>query len=388
MDIDNNAESNNAENNEKELIASEPVSNQTAFTNPFTEEFDDKDVIRGISVEESDDSAEGIDFEKPFADEFDPKDIVNRGISSDYIVDDMLRLKEEQERIERNKMHYYMSKKELDSLINDNPRMKIFQKNEKDELIEIEVEVDNVLQNLISKSIDAENELIEITVPMGNREALSGNKKTTTEKQEDTTNTSEIAPKTNTDGGDYYQHNISEDDEEVYYMSEEEMEEKRRKERMQETLKAVQDVIDALAEKGKYVDPEILYEKFLQETFNDYLLAKKISGTNKVKYADKIVAQEDIKSDTKQVEISDAHATNISTGEKTSMLINRDEELNIESIEVYCKCGEKTIIRFIEQEGLDVTDETTRQIESKSLTDIVVDTIDVMPIFDPQEDED
>lgn len=81
-----------------------------------------------------------------------------------------------------------------------------------------------------------------------------------------------------------------------------------------------------------------------QKQFRDFLIAPKISGAvsgvpDSFYYPAEIVLDR-----RDSVEISDIPNNEINSHEQTSILVNKKENGDIESIEIYCKCGEKTTI--------------------------------------------
>ena len=307
----------------------------------------------------------------PFPDEFDAVDVVNRTNISDFIFEDLQ--KNEQERLEEEQKNrtepFYISKKELDYLIAENPRLPIYKRDEEGNLVHLEAESDDFFMNNFAqelKGID-DNELIQIDVPVGKKEI----NETVEQPAED----------------DGYYHHQNDYDDDNYYISEEEAEELHKNEQMKTAIKAVQDVINELPEDEKYTNPDDLFRDFLQNNFKDYLLAKKISGKGDNKYADKILPKEKIKENNEKIEVADFHNKRLSNHQKTSVIINRNEYSEINSIEVFCKCGEKTIIRFQEQDFLPTINSEQKNIEINSNTDIVVDTVEIAPIYNEEETE-
>ena len=313
-------------------------------------------------------------FENPFSEEFDLNDVINRSQTSDFIFEDLQKVEQEkiQEEIKNKKEPFFISKKELDYLVNENPRLSIYKKDNDGNLINAENDKESY-KGLVNelKGIN-DDELIEINVPVGKR-IIKEQKSSITEEEID-----------KNDG--YYYHQNEDDDEDVYYISPQDAENLAKKEKMENTLKVVQDIIVELANEEKYTDPNDLFREYLQDNFKDYLLSKKISGNNDIKYADKILPKEKIKDNNEKVEVTDFH-NNMTTQQKTSVIINRDETGEIDSIEVFCKCGEKTLMRFKEQDNLSVIDKEQEDVEIKSNTDIVVDYIEPFPLNTTKEIE-
>jgi hypothetical protein len=88
----------------------------------------------------------------------------------------------------------------------------------------------------------------------------------------------------------------------------------------------------------------------LNDDFLDFIELPKISGDERNFVGKNLIAGEHIHSSNKKVEISDNPVEGDSS-HSTSIEINRTENGDIESITVYCKCGEFTNIRFDYDEG-------------------------------------
>lgn len=89
----------------------------------------------------------------------------------------------------------------------------------------------------------------------------------------------------------------------------------------------------------------------LNDDFLDFIELPRISGDEKNMLGKNLISGEFIHSSNKRVEISDNHSEE-ENEHSTSIEINRSENGDIESISVYCKCGEITNIRFdYEDEG-------------------------------------
>ena len=360
---------------------------ESAVLQVFAEEFDTKDVIRGVTVDETDptpynDTEDTIINVDPFSEEFDKDAVVNRQPPSDYIIDDLLKIQQEKESIENSKLKLYISKKELDAILMDNPRIQFFHKN--DDASFEEIDADNIVTDILSQyATKSTDDFVEIILPPNINEPAK------ITEQPKTTATTILDDKSTTDDNDeYYRPTDNFDDnydeeEEIYYMTPEEVEKQNKIKQYQKTLAAVKDKFDELNKKNNYIDPEKVLSEFLQTNFKDYLLAKKIAGNADMRSAEKIITEDKIIKTEKTIEISDAHSLNPNLNEKTSVLINRDENMDIDSIEIFCKCGEKTIIRFHEDDT--ITTDSDTKVENNSLTDIVFDTVDVMPMLKDNE---
>jgi len=64
-----------------------------------------------------------------------------------------------------------------------------------------------------------------------------------------------------------------------------------------------------------------------------------------------LISEENIKSTNKKIEISDELGDD--DGHHTTIEINRDENNEIEAIIIHCKCGEKTVLKFDYEEGIE-----------------------------------
>jgi hypothetical protein len=323
-----------------------------------------------------------IDPNNPFYETFNAKSIVNRGETTDFIVEDLQKVRYEQAEAEKRNRNesYYVSKQELEHILNENPGIKFYKKDSEGNVEKVS-ESDTIdFENLKLFANDLEglsgDELIEIAIPVG-KKIVSTPQPTTESDTEQKEETPESKPQY--DGNDDLYDGDNDDD--VYYLSEEDLEKKRQKEELRERLKGIQDAIDAMNAKNAYKNPNEVFSEFLQDNFKDYLLAKKITGNNHTRFSDKIIDKEIIEDSHKSVEITDfAHSHNISN--KTSILINRDDNMEIESIEIICKCGERTAIRFDEVENFATTkiEDLDTSIEDPANTKIIIDSLAVTPM--------
>ncbi|MBM2815499.1 MAG: hypothetical protein HW421_2261 [Ignavibacteria bacterium] len=81
-------------------------------------------------------------------------------------------------------------------------------------------------------------------------------------------------------------------------------------------------------------------------TFNDYLLAPKISGKVSDLPHSSRIPKEFAQPGGEKVEIKDDPSLDSPHKKTSTALINRNEDGIIESIEVFCNCGERTLIKF------------------------------------------
>ncbi len=91
---------------------------------------------------------------------------------------------------------------------------------------------------------------------------------------------------------------------------------------------------------------ELSIDEALQKNFNDFLIAPKISGDNtKPIHANRLPADH-IKEGEGVVEILEDKEFLDHENEHSSVILNRSPEGELENIEILCKCGEKTLIKF------------------------------------------
>lgn len=87
------------------------------------------------------------------------------------------------------------------------------------------------------------------------------------------------------------------------------------------------------------------HQEVLIRNFRDFLVLPRISGARPIEGSRNIINKEQIQEGA-SVEISNKSPFgDLSSGE-SSVLVNRNLEGEIESLEVYCKDGEKIVIRF------------------------------------------
>lgn len=120
----------------------------------------------------------------------------------------------------------------------------------------------------------------------------------------------------------------------------------------------------------EFVRPEEETQKYLQQNFRDYIKVPKISGKLNKFSERNLLKKEEIKPTGKKLEIVDNLPKGLNPKSKTSILINRDINGEIESIEVMCKCGERTLISF---DYSDISD------EEEDLTEIIDEPKDTIP---------
>jgi len=86
-------------------------------------------------------------------------------------------------------------------------------------------------------------------------------------------------------------------------------------------------------------------QEVLIRNFRDFLVLPRISGARPIKGSRNIINKEQVQEESR-VEISNKPPfEDLSSGE-SSVIVNRNLDGEIESLEVYCKDGEKIVIRF------------------------------------------
>ncbi len=93
-------------------------------------------------------------------------------------------------------------------------------------------------------------------------------------------------------------------------------------------------------------EDEIAREMYLRGKFKDFLQIPKITGNKHSDLNSNIVKAETVSKNSKKIEITDDPNFKDNRHSSTSVIVNRDEEGELESIEVLCKCGERTLIAF------------------------------------------
>lgn len=281
----------------------------------------------------------------PFEEEFSPESVVNRNKSADFSLEDWHANDEEQAQVE----YLYISKRELANILADNPEIVLHKKDKNGDIIHEISDKHSSLQNMDS------DELIEISIPINK-------------------NLSNIAKKNyEEDITDSYEFSELEDDDN-YYITEEERQRLQHEEEKKRHLKNFKNVAENFREE-EYEHPDAKFAKYVRKNFADYLSLPVISGSAKKKYSDKYIPKEFVENTSKHVEIADLDASTSHGTKKTSILINRDETDEIESIEVLCKCGERTLIKF----DFDDSDEDSNSIIANN-TRIIIDNKPEFPL--------
>ncbi len=91
---------------------------------------------------------------------------------------------------------------------------------------------------------------------------------------------------------------------------------------------------------------EMSIDEALRKNFNDFLIAPKISGDNKRPIHTNRLPADHINQGEGVVEILEDKEFLDHDREHSSVILNRSPEGELENIEILCKCGEKTLIKF------------------------------------------
>ncbi|MCX6147571.1 MAG: hypothetical protein NTW25_10040 [Candidatus Kapabacteria bacterium] len=104
----------------------------------------------------------------------------------------------------------------------------------------------------------------------------------------------------------------------------------------------------------------------LHKHFSDYLILPKISGLNNKIPSSNRLPSDYVSSRGEKVEIADDPYLDKTKETPASVIVNRDQHGEVESIEVICQCGERTFIKFDfaeENEKFDLTEIYNKEIE-------------------------
>jgi uncharacterized protein (DUF433 family) len=107
----------------------------------------------------------------------------------------------------------------------------------------------------------------------------------------------------------------------------------------------------------------IARELYMRGHFKDFLQLPKITGQKHSEFQSNIIKSESINKKSKKIEITDDPNFKDNRHSTTSVVVNRDESGELESIEVHCKCGERTLIKFDyfdEDSGLESSSEVIK----------------------------
>ena len=103
-----------------------------------------------------------------------------------------------------------------------------------------------------------------------------------------------------------------------------------------------------LSEKYRDAEKNIFDEEQnrLNESFRDFMTLPKIAGTSKSYSHTNHIPEESLEKRYNKVQISDDPEFNEDNHGRSTVIVNRNENDEITSIEVHCKCGERTKIYF------------------------------------------
>ena len=100
------------------------------------------------------------------------------------------------------------------------------------------------------------------------------------------------------------------------------------------------------------IKENIQYFESIEEQFKDFFELPKLSGNDEKLSDSNLIPHEIVGKTEKKVEISD-DPHELEYDQRTTIEISRDENGDIESLIINCKCGERTFIRFDYDDGLD-----------------------------------
>ena len=274
-------------------------------------------------------SEEDIERVNPFADEFSVRNVANRPIELDY--DEFKRLEDG----EKDAVVPLLSANEINEIIIESPKSRI-SKQSKENLIYEQYTEQNQGGDTLIKANKAENikeftseELVpkDLEVPESSKEDVSR------DYLELDTETVEVNPKIN--------------------------------ENIEQELN--------LFESTDFIDRN---ENRQQKTFIDYVKSPRISGDHTKRTSNNLYPSEYIEHNSETVEILDTPNFSGLERENSMIEINRDNDGEIVSIIVYCKCGEKTVIK-LDYYDPDMADESEKynieEYQTEKLSDIVND---------------
>lgn len=98
--------------------------------------------------------------------------------------------------------------------------------------------------------------------------------------------------------------------------------------------------------KEEDTDKEFDHQEVLIKNFKDFLVVPKIAGKNPSRKSRNIYSKDEVQQKDASVEISNNVPFNDVSSSESSVIVNRGIDGEIESLEVYCKDGEKILIRF------------------------------------------
>lgn len=98
--------------------------------------------------------------------------------------------------------------------------------------------------------------------------------------------------------------------------------------------------------KEEDTEGEFDQQEFLIKNFKDFLVVPKIAGKNPSRKSRNVYSKEEVEQKEASVEISNNVPFEDVSSSESSVIVNRGIDGEIESLEVYCKDGEKILIRF------------------------------------------
>ncbi len=129
----------------------------------------------------------------------------------------------------------------------------------------------------------------------------------------------------------------------------ESLEAKKDEEEIEELLSADEEEIKKnVFEPGIGTDEDIVDDEMemKKNLFKDFLAVPKISGKTVGIPHSNLIPEEILKNRGKKIEINDDPIVDDDEHSRTTIMINKNAEGEIESIEVYCACGERTMIKL------------------------------------------
>ncbi len=120
----------------------------------------------------------------------------------------------------------------------------------------------------------------------------------------------------------------------------------------------------------------------LRSKFKDFIELPTISGNAGNSTHGNLIPSELVKKSGRKLQISDEPPFSDIEEKASSVVVNRNEYGEIESIEVYCKCGERTIIRldYVDEEDPELTESMNDAVPPfRSFTDARAESYEAEP---------
>ncbi len=124
--------------------------------------------------------------------------------------------------------------------------------------------------------------------------------------------------------------------------------------------------------------------EYINRNFRDFLQYPKISGEDKFGLERKFIPKEQIQGKDKKIEIADSVKFD-EENHSTTIEIIRSAEGDIENIVVYCRCGEKTLIRFDYDDKTDADETQIIKDPPGSIAPLNVSNLNIRKLFDDRE---